>query len=378
MSLRRLLHLHATGVAIWNLAWQLLGDRNGWLALLNAWSFWILSSGTLAGILAWLPRRPGLAAAIGGLGAAHLIRHTPWMTAPLRRHPPRPRGPLAATPGSATQPPSENGAPLSLFSMNLLHRPRPLTPLLHLLAERRPTLALFQEAIPSLAGQLDRELAPLYPYRTWIPDRARNMGLGIMARVPFAVTGLWRHPDFEAHALRVTVPMEALGLENPGELDVYSVHFVSPINDVRIHGFTRLLRIREAQIRQILDEVHRRGRPALLAGDWNTTESTRAYRMATQTLQDAWLQAGRGPGWTWPCSAIPLADLAIPPLLRLDYLFLTGRHQGPALHVQAMEVIRGPFGSDHAALWAELRVEWPAAPDIVPPGQRGTRPRPAR
>ncbi len=351
MSLRRLLHLHATGVAIWNLAWQLLGDRNGWLALLNAWSFWILSSGTLAGILAWLPRRPGLAAAIGGLGAAHLFRHTPWMAATLRR-----QAPLAVTRGAATGPSAADGAPLSLFSMNLLHRPRPLTPLLHLLAERRPTFALFQEAIPALAGQLDRELAPLYPYRAWVPDLARNMGLGVMARVPFAVTGLWRHPDFEAHALRVTVPVEALGLTNRGELDVYSVHFVSPINDVRIHGFTRLLQIREAQIRQILDEVHRRGRPALLAGDWNTTESTRAYRMATQVLQDGWLQAGHGPGWTWPCSASPFADLAIPPLLRLDYLLLTGQRQRPALHVQAMEVVRGPFGSDHAPLWAELMV----------------------
>ncbi len=356
MPLRRLLHLHATGVAVWNLAWQLLGDRNGWLTLLNAWSFWLLGSGTVAGVLAWLPRRPGLAAAIGGLGAAHLLRHTPWLATAVGIRPPGLRSPLAVDPGAATEHPPADRAVLSLFSMNLLHRPRPLTALLRLLAERRPTLALFQEAIPALAGQLDRKLASLYPHRTWVPDVARNMGLGVMARVPFAVTGLWSHPDFEAHALRVTVPVDALGLEVDGELDVYSVQFVSPINDVRIHGFTRLLRIREAQIRQILDEVHRRERPALVAGDWNTTEGTQAYRMAAQVLQDAWLQAGRGPGWTWPCSATPLVDIPIPPLLRLDYLFHTGQRQRPVLHVRAMEVLRGPFGSDHAPLWAELTV----------------------
>lgn len=345
--MKQLLRTYALATAAWAVAWQLAGDANGWLALLNAWSFWLLSTGTAAGVLAWLPQRPGAATLLGLVGGSLLARRTPWMVAHLNGR--------QAVPTSTP----ERTATFSVLSMNLLHRERSVAPVIRLIQERRPTLALFQEAIPTLAGPLDQALAAAYPYRHWVPDPVRNMGLGVISQVPFAVTGFWQHPDFEAHALRVTLSLAALGYtpptpDAPQELDVYTVQFVSPANDVRIHGPTRLLHIREAQIRQILDAVRSRGRPALVAGDWNTTAGTRAYRMAARELQDAWLQAGRGPGWTWPVSANPFQDLPFPPLLRLDHLFHTGHTYTPALHATAMEVIRRPLGSDHAPIWAEL------------------------
>ena len=115
--------------------------------------------------------------------------------------------------------------------------------------------------------------------------------------------------------------------------------------------------MREGQVRRLLEEVDRRGRPTILMGDWNTTEGTDIYQETASQLTDAWRVAGNGPGLTWPRTLQPFFDLAGPPLLRLDYCFVTSD-----VIPTAMRVIHDEVGSDHCPILVDVQIPAPALP----------------
>lgn len=341
----RLIDFVFSALVLWLAAWQRLGDRNGWLALCNAWSWWFLTAAFPAGIGALGRRHPlaGLGWAVAA-GALWLQRFG-W-TLPRR-------GRVDGSDSGLNEAAPPDRA-FSLLTFNLLNNPRDLSPLVQMAQEHAPDLLLLQECIPPHAAQLETALAAHYPYRLWLPAPEYNMGFGIASRRPFALTGLWQYPGFEPFAARITLAPDSPGFPST-PLDVYCVQFISPTNEVRRVGPTGLLRLRERQVGWVLDEITRRGVPAVVAGDWNTTEGSDAYRHATDLLVDGWREAGRGPGWSWPVSLNPFVDRRSPPLLRLDYTMHTGAAFAPGVRVASMAVIRSPLGSDHAPLFARLK-----------------------
>lgn len=316
--------------------WRLLGDLNGWLALVNAWVFWILLVGMPAGAAALARRSRWLA--LGwwiGLGAffwKHYRRHLGWRTLPAM-----------ADAGTADR--------LTLFSANMLNIPRDLTDAVKTIRQLDADLLLFQEAIDSHVNQLKPGLADAYPYACWVPYLPTDMGLGVASRFPFAVTGFWQDVGLEPYALRISLAL-------PGSpLDVYCIHFISPNHQIRQRGPTVLLHIREQQILTILAEIARQDRPAVVAGDWNSTEGADSYRWTSAQLTDGWLEGGDGPGWTWPRTLKAEDPRAFVPLLRLDYLFHTGRTRTRSIRVESIQTITDAcIGSDHCPLIARLAI----------------------
>lgn len=360
-----LIDLLFASLSLWLSGWRLLGDRDGWLALFNAWAWWLLTALLPAGVIT-LGRR-SRPAGLGWLvaGAGLWLAEYGWTLAA-----PAPAVPAARWAGMGRTAPTRGASPpdtrrrsLSLLTFNLLNQPRALTPVFGLIQREGPDLLLLQECIPSHAAQLERGLADTFPYRLWLPAQEYGMGFGIASRLPFALTGFWQFPGFEPFAAGITLS------PSPVPLDIYCVQFISPTNEVRREGPTALLRLRERQIDWVLAEIARRGSPALVAGDWNTTEGSDAYRRAAATLTDGWREAGRGPGWSWPRSLNPFVDRATPPLLRLDYVMHTGGRFGPGLSVAGMRVIREPLGSDHCPLLAQL--EWSDHASFGPSGFPG-------
>lgn len=347
---------------LWLAAWRLLGDRNGWLALANAWAWWLLTAAIPAGTVA-LWRRSKLAALAWTIvGGVLWQRENGWMwPAPLPQN-----SPLQNTP----RPTSGELGKLSLFTFNLLNNERKLTPLLQRIEQSRPDIVLFQECISSHAAQLDAGLARCYPHRLWLPATEYGMGFGIASRHPFALTGFWQYPGFEPFAARVTLPINLTGglskpmtqqsittgppVRSEQTLDIYCVQFISPTNEVRRMGLTALLRLRERQIDWVLAEIERRKTGAVVAGDWNTTEASDAYRRATSQLVDGWRAAGNGPGWSWPRRLNPYLDSPASPVLRLDYAMHTGSRFVPALTAGKMQTIQDDLGSDHCPLLVEI------------------------
>lgn len=333
---KRFFDLVAGGVALWLLLWRLLGDLNGWLALVNAWAFWLLLAGMPAGVAALIRRSRWLAVGwLIGLGALFwrkYHRQLGWGAPPVV---------------VSAQAPDR----LTIFSANLLNLPRDLCAAADAIRALDADLLLFQEAIASHVDQLKPALAASYPHHCWVPYLPTDMGLGVVSRFPFAVTGFWQDVGLEPYALRMELALSG------GPLDVYCIHFISPNHQIRRRGPTVLLHIREQQILTILGEIAGRDRPAVIAGDWNSTEGADSYRWTSAQLTDGWLEGGDGPGWTWPRTLKAEQPRPFAPLLRLDYLFHTGRTRRRAVTVEAMQTIADArIGSDHCALLARVAV----------------------
>lgn len=335
----RLLDLVAGVIAFWLLLWRLLGDANGWLALANAWAFWLLLVGIPTGAAALMRRSRWLA-------FGWLIGLVPFFWRRYRRQLGWGSPPVAPNLGTPDR--------LTILSANLLNIPRDLCAAAEAIDELDADLLLFQEAIAAHVDQLKPALAA-YPHHCWVPYLPTDMGLAIVSRYPFAVTGFWQDVGLEPYALRIALALPG------GPLDVYCIHFISPNHQIRQRGPTVLLHIREQQILTILGEIARRDQPALIAGDWNSTEGADSYRWTSRQLTDGWLEGGNAPGWSWPRTLKAEQPRPAAPLLRLDYLFHTGCSRTPAIRVESMQTITDPrIGSDHCPLLARVAIAPPA------------------
>jgi vancomycin resistance protein VanJ len=111
------------------------------------------------------------------------------------------------------------------------------------------------------------------------------------------------------------------------------------------HRMEATIRDREAQARAIADLVAARPGPLIAPGDYNTTERNAAYGIVAGSLRDAWREAGRGPGHTFPGGS----DYPLTWLVRIDYIFHSA-------HWRATEARVLPWdgASDHRPLLARL------------------------
>lgn len=148
---------------------------------------------------------------------------------------------------------------------------------------------------------------------------------------------LSRHP-----ATRVEVPAgDAAAFQQPAmtvDVDgtsvlVRAVHPMPPVDRRLADWRGGLLELGQWQRAQ-------RGRPLVMAGDFNASSAHAAFRDAERGMYDT---AGLWPTATWPM------DRAFPPFADIDHVLVRG------LSVQASGTEDIP-GTDHRAVWADLRV----------------------
>jgi endonuclease/exonuclease/phosphatase family metal-dependent hydrolase len=78
--------------------------------------------------------------------------------------------------------------------------------------------------------------------------------------------------------------------------------------------YTKLIaayKLREKQVKYLVDELHNTRYPVILAGDFNDTPSSYVYSQVTEYLQDAFTEEGNG---------ISITYAGRIPLLRIDYV----------------------------------------------------------
>jgi endonuclease/exonuclease/phosphatase family metal-dependent hydrolase len=200
-----------------------------------------------------------------------------------------------------------------------------------------------QELAPEQSAALAAQLRHEYPHQALHP--AGIPGKGILSRFPLRETALLElhpgRPDLQA-------TVEAPG----GGLTVIVAHPPPPRfgrNRMRLTALT------DRQIAEIT-AVATRGHPAVLLTDFNRVGWQAAYRQLRESgLIDAFGEVGQGMGFTLPTRLShmayrghPLGDLALPPLLRVDYVWHTA-------HFRAMRSwIGGNAGSDHLPVLAAL------------------------
>jgi endonuclease/exonuclease/phosphatase (EEP) superfamily protein YafD len=185
--------------------------------------------------------------------------------------------------------------------------------------QANPDIAVLQEVSSWQANQLGKELGATLPYASksaayW------TSGLGIFSRYPIqsvewvTLGRSWRQ------ALHVVIAIEGR------QLHIVDVHLTSSSG---AYGGWRYLpqhvrstyAQRETEASQLHEVITQLDGPVILAGDFNTTEQTTAYRVLAQGLQDAFRAAGWGLGNTYPAESWRFGRLPVPArLVRIDHI----------------------------------------------------------
>jgi vancomycin resistance protein VanJ len=245
------------------------------------------------------------------------------------------------------------GAELRVMAFNILVTNRDVEAIAGAIEVAQPDLIAFSELGTGMNAALAQRLGVTYPYRTLCRLPGANFGSGIYSRWPLddlssLKTGLGlRSAAADVHTPAGTVRFVALHPRSTW-LDTSSLDAAEASIEDNFRG-------REAQLAAVcryLDQWD--DRPVILAGDFNTSEYSDAYRCVAQRLGDSYREVGRGTGHTWPARQTKHIQSRwlelLAPVTRIDYVFHS--HHWDAVEAQ---VLKMDTGSDHRPIVATLR-----------------------
>jgi len=198
-----------------------------------------------------------------------------------------------------------------------------------------------QELSPEQADRLETDLAGDYPYQVLYP--LGFGGRGLISRYP--ITGHYLfYPKKEYFPyLIATVDIDGTPL-------TVIVYHIKPAVFL-VQGLKTRLSA-EWPLDKALIGTAQSLAPTVILGDFNTVDQSDKYRQLRQAgLIDAFREAGRGFGLTFPARADGWRSLPDLPLLRIDYIWVTG-------DIDVSRAWVGDrTGSDHLPVQAELMIE---------------------
>lgn len=275
----------------------------------------LLPAGPLAAVAAWRGQR-ALAAIAGALCVAQVT----WTVGAIGWHGDRP------APVGAVQ--------LRLVTANiLLDNPR-LAELGADLARSDADVVVLQEVTPEHAEALSRtSLWAAYPHRVLDPLPGPH-GSAILSRYPIRSGGAFPVAGYPMTRADVLTPA--------GVVRVVDVHAVAPLDASHTRRWV-------AQLAELSRMAPPAGGSLVLAGDFNATmDHAPLQRLVSGGLRDAFDEAGRGWGATWP-----RWDWPMPPVMRLDHVLVSDAVTVTSVRDEVS------VGSDHRRLVVELAVPVP-------------------
>jgi vancomycin resistance protein VanJ len=241
-------------------------------------------------------------------------------------------------------PPSKTEPSLVVLSYNVLGFNFNAAQAIQVIRDSGADVVSLNELNPENAAAIDRELKTLYPHQ-WLVPRPGVTGSGILSK----------------HRFERVLPQP---LGNHGWVgEPLAVDLAIGHRRVRVVGFhasagpDRVVK-RQLQAQALADYAERHSGPLVLLGDLNATDQNGAYAVVARSTRDAWREAGRGFGHTFPASAFPsargartalLAGLIPPWLVRIDYVFYSDQ-----LEAVDAQVCADAGGSDHRGVIATL------------------------
>lgn len=299
------------------LAWATVGDRS-WTLPLNATTFWWSLPGIPLLLIALVLRSRRTAVALAVPAVLFL-----WAYGGL----------FVGSP-----PPAEPD--LRVASYNTFIQAPDVSHVVALVREERPDVLLLQEVQPHRVEELRTALGETYPHAAFEHREAGRIGgVGVMSRFPI-VEQRELQPIDDARPTRIVV-VEVAGQR----IQVVPVHLTSPCplcgdSVVGRQGFEASRR--HAEMEAIIAALDP-GLPAIVGGDLNSTRRSDPYRLlAAAGFRDPQIEAGSGPGFTWPDGSGPF--------FRIDWVLVrgltpTGAWVGP------------PRASDHRPVVADLALD---------------------
>jgi endonuclease/exonuclease/phosphatase (EEP) superfamily protein YafD len=172
-----------------------------------------------------------------------------------------------------------------------------------IVAQETPDVVVLQELSPGLVPVLVEELGALYPYRLLNPGEGYRGG-GVLSRYPMRQVRLVEGSLVGGFAQVVEIEVEEQ------VFTLYNVHLDATAalyyidSGESVGGKVRSsYEVREHQVGQLVADVAERHGPVLVAGDFNMTDQSDAYRTLVQSLTDTHREVGWGLGHTFPAYA---------------------------------------------------------------------------
>jgi len=228
----------------------------------------------------------------------------------------------------------------NIFGFNIDDNDKIITSVRHSGAD----VVALQELNNITAELVKKELIREYPFQILNPASGVH-GMGVISRMPIKeipdqLLGNWLGKP------------QIIELElNDRLVKVVNIHSTSVVLDSFLsikHG----VEAREQQARSLVDYVKKYKGPIIVAGDFNTTDQSYAYKILTSALIDSWRDKGFGFGHTFPggVNRYKIHGILIPQwLFRVDYIFHT-------THFNTQEIYIGEWNdiSDHRPVIAKL------------------------
>lgn len=224
----------------------------------------------------------------------------------------------------------------------------------------KPDVIFLQEVQLSTQGQAIASLDAEYPYQTSLLDEVR---LNHYTAVNLTLS---RHPFVIAEKIALDLPRMSFIYRNVIEFDrwrvaLYNVHLVTPVaggscSQNADNYFVQVIcgfdeSERNQQIAALLAHLQTEPYPYIVAGDFNTSDTSLSYVRLSNQMRDAFLQAGVGLGNSWPIVEALGWPEFLPPFIRMDYIWYS--HGLLAISAQQGNFI----GSDHLPLLADFAFE---------------------
>jgi vancomycin resistance protein VanJ len=224
------------------------------------------------------------------------------------------------------------------------------------LRESGADILCLAEVAPDFAANHLPNLANLYPYQSVQSDTNRIGDTYTLSRYPIVSTetvvlGISGFPEPK----RVVINVDGRNLA------VYTVHMAWPLDDDAITAtglnyFLRLMlgfddTIRNQQIDNLLVYLEQEPYPYIVAGDFNTSDSSATYNKLAAAMHDSFAEGGQGLGGSWPVTSHNNMPKWMPPMIRIDYIW----HSDGLRTIHAWQ--GAETGSDHLPLLAELALD---------------------
>ncbi|GAB4544352.1 MAG: hypothetical protein OHK0023_01020 [Anaerolineae bacterium] len=331
-----LFHQYAVWLTLALTASQRLHEKDiSPLAAFNSAAHWLLKPSMLLLPLALITRRWRLASALAYPFSLFVREYGPtlWRSANY----------------TPTKPPAGS---FSLLTFNIHKESDNLAPIFNVIRDAKADIVALQELGEEACAAIARDLCDEYPFQALHPYAPfPSAGQGVLSKFPIHADRYWRHEDVHQALGHQRVVLEIHGRQAA----LYNLHPVHPGMVGRIFD----ARPRHMELDRLLAQIAQDALPVFMAGDFNLTDQSDAYRHITAAYRDAYREAGRSfmgytfPDWRYPQSHLFNQDLplgVVPLLARLDYVFL-----GRAFAAVDVEVMPDSGGSDHRPVKAILR-----------------------
>jgi endonuclease/exonuclease/phosphatase (EEP) superfamily protein YafD len=310
----------------WFVLYLLLGDQQGYIALVNQMAHLLFFPLPLVLLLAFFLKRREIRI---GFGIGMVLFAWLW--------------------GSQFIPKPQGEGQLKVMTYNTLGPHQFTEPAIEVILEEDADLVFIQELNPELAAAIGEALIEGYPYQA-LDSQVGPTGMGVISKYPISLSD--EHLPLEW----VGVPQVLLLDWEGQQIAIVNFHMWA-VGIAPAYYIEQNFRGREAQAEALADFVQKMDLPLIVAGDANTASLSDAYKVLMGVgLRDAWREAGFGFGHTFPGSDNPggnrpkIGEWSVPQwLVRIDYVFISADWQAVGAHLAPFDGV-----SDHRGVVVEL------------------------